>query len=303
MVAVTQPFLPEGRLRFTKENQELCASREGLLRALEEKRVLEGLTLLCDAEHDLVVRVGEFTGLIPHDEAALGIAEGTTREIAILSRVGKPVCFTVEALEGTSLLLSRRHAQQMALDHLMAHWSPGDVVPVTVTHLEPFGAFVDVGCGIPSLLSLEQISVSRIPHPRLRFTVGQTLLAVVTGLDPDRGRITLSHKALLGTWEENAAAFTPGMTVPGTVRGIKNYGVFVELTPNLSGLAEPWPELDEGERVSVYLKAIQPDRHKIKLLIIDRLPPEPVPPPPHYYFEGPHLESWRYLPNDPPLWI
>ena len=115
-------YLPEGRLLHTRENREICASRHRLAQAMEHRTILEGVTLLCDSDHDLVVRVGRFTGLIPREEAALGVAEGTTREIAILSRVGKPICFTVEAMEGSSLLLSRRKAQQLALDHIMTCW-------------------------------------------------------------------------------------------------------------------------------------------------------------------------------------
>lgn len=298
MVAVKQPYLPEGRLLFTQQNQTVCASADGLRKAMEERSIVEGLTLLCDAGHDLVVRVGPFTGLIPREESAVGIAEGTTKEIAILSKVGKPVSFTVEAIEGTSLLLSRKNAQLLAQDQIFREWRKGDVISVTVTHLEPFGAFVDVGCGLPSLLTLEHISVSRIPHPSIRFSVGQELSAVITGTDPDLKRIYLTHKALLGTWAENAALFAPGMTVTGTVRGIKDYGVFIELTPNLSGLAEPFADLKEGDRVSVFIKSIQPDRHKIKLAIIDRLSPEPSQPPFHYFFRGSHLSHWRYLPDD-----
>lgn len=302
VVAVTQPYLPEGRLIQTEENQTVCSSIDGLREAMEHELILEGQTLLCDAGHDLVVRVGPYTGLIPRDEGALGIAEGTTREIAILSRVGKPISFTVQAVEGTSLLLSRRRAQQMALEHLLSHWRKGQVIPVTVTHLEPFGAFVDVGCGLPSLLTLEHISVSRIPHPAIRFSVGQELSAVVTGLDPELRRVYLTHKALWGTWAENAARFAPGMTVTGTVRSVKDYGAFIELAPNLSGLAEPYPELREGDRVSVFLKSIQPERHKIKLSVIDRLPPQSLEPLPCYFFRGAYLEHWRYLPDDPDLY-
>lgn len=297
---MTERFLPEGRLLFTEENQLACASLDHLREAMEQSKILEGSALLCSPEHDLTVQVGEFTGAIPRSEAALGIAEGTTREIAILSRVGKPVCFTVISLEN-GILLSRRRAQERALDHIMDTRRPGDIIPATVTHLEPFGAFVDVGCGIPSMLSPEQISISRISHPSQRFTRGQEIFAVVTGLDPVHGRVRLSHKALLGTWAENAALFSPGMTVPGIVRGIKSYGVFVELTPNFTGLAEPCPDLEEDQRVSVYIKAIQPSRHKVKLLVIDRLPPAP-PPKLRYLVTGEHLDSWSYLPGDTPLW-
>lgn len=300
MVAVTKHFLPEGRLLCTEENQAACAGPDGLREAMERGTILEGVTLLCDADHDLTVGLGNCTGVIPRSEAALGIAEGTTREIAILSRVGKPVCFIVESLEN-GLRLSRRRAQERALAHILDTWQLGDVVPATVTHLEPFGAFVDIGCGIPSMLSPDQISVSRISHPRQRFVPGQEIFAVVTGIDRGQGRVRLSHKALLGNWAENAARFAPGMTVPGVVRGVKSYGVFVELSPNLTGLAEPSPGLEENQRVSVYVKAIQPERHKVKLLVIDRLPPGPADKYRYSATSG-RMAPWRYLPEEAPLW-
>ena len=297
---MTNRFPPEGQLLHTPENRAACADAPGLRQAMESGTVLEGTALLCTPEHDLVVSLGAFRGVIPREEAALGIAQGTTRDIAILSRVGKPVCFTVAALEegpegALRPVLSRRAAQQLALDAMLEHWRPGRIISAAVTHLEPFGAFVDVGCGVPSLIGVENISVSRIPHPAVRFQVGQPVLAAVLDLDPALGRIYLTHKELLGTWAENAAPFRPGMTVPGIVRGMKDYGTFVELTPNLSGLAERDPRLSEGERVSVYIKAILPQRMKIKLLAIEPLPPAP-PPPLHYFIREGRLEHWKYAP-------
>ena len=179
---------------------------------------------------------------------------------------------------------------------MLEQWKPGQIIQASVTHLEPFGAFVDIGCGVPSLIGVENISVSRIPHPSVRFRVGQEILAAVLDLDPVLGRIYLTHKELLGTWAENVASFQPGMTVPGVVRGVKDYGVFVELTPNLSGLAERDPRLTEGARVSVYLKAILPERMKIKLLAIEPLPPLEQPQPLHYYIQEGRLEHWKYAP-------
>ena len=132
-------FLPEGRLLHTPENEAACASRDGLRRAMEEETVLEGVAQLCDGAHNLLVSVGPFTGFLPREEAALGIAEGTTREIAILSRVGKPVCFQITALEESEGVLrprlSRRRAQQAALDAMLAGLHPGCILPAVVTHL------------------------------------------------------------------------------------------------------------------------------------------------------------------------
>ena len=297
---MTKRFPPEGRLLHTPENQAACASANGLKQAMETEAILEGTALLCTPEHNLIVSLGPYQGVIPREEAALGIAEGVTRDIAILSRVGKPVCFTVTGLSEKDgqphPILSRRAAQQQALTAMLEHWKPGQIIQASVTHLEPFGAFVDVGCGVPSLIGVENISVSRIPHPSVRFRVGQEILAVVLDLDPVLGRIYLTHKELLGTWAENVAPFQPGMTVPGVVRGVKDYGVFVELTPNLSGLAERDPRLTEGARVSVYLKAILPERMKIKLLAIELLPPLEQPQPLHYYIQEGRLEHWKYAP-------
>ena len=292
-------FLPEGRLLYTSENQKSCATRRSLMRAMDTGQILEGRALLCGTEHNLIVQVGPFTGSIPREETALGITEGTTREIAILSRVGKPICFTVTAIEGPertpTLLLSRRHAQKLALNHILSTWKAGDIVPATVTHMESFGAFVDIGCGIPSMIGIENLSVSRIPHPGCRFSSGQHIFALVTGIDHALGRVTLSHKELLGTWAENAACLETGMTVPGYVRSIKEYGAFVELFPNLSGLAESREDLNEGDRVSVYIKSIFHDRHKIKLRILERLPREEMPPSLSYFHRSGTLSDWRYV--------
>lgn len=293
-------YLPEGRLLHRKENQLACQSLEALGRARDRETLLEGRALLCTPDHDLMVSVGPFTGRIPRQETALGIREGTAREIAILSRVGKPTVFTVtDILPGPEpkLLLSRRRAQALALEALLA-LPPGTVLPATVTHLEPFGAFVDVGCGVVSMVGIEHCSVSRLSHPGCRFQVGQEIFVVVTGADRDQGRLFLSHKELLGTWLENAQNFAPGMTVPGFVRGIKPYGTFVELAPNLTGLADQTQGLEENDRVSVYIKAILPQRMKVKLNIIHKLePPEGPPPLPYFITEG-RLARWRYSPPD-----
>ena len=61
---------------------------------------------------------------------------------------------------------------------------------------------------------------------------------------------------------QNAALFSVGETVRGVVRSIEPYGVFIELTPNLSGLAEPRADLHPGMAVSVYIKSILPQRMK-----------------------------------------
>lgn len=271
-------------------------SREALLSAVSDGSILEAVAVRCDADHNLHVALGDCTGIIPREECALGIDTGKTREIAILSRVGKPVCFKVLSVRGNQFTLSRRAAQREALDTFLSSLSPGDIIPACVTHMEPFGAFVDIGCGVVSFIGIENISVSRISHPSERFSPGQFIRAAVLSVDPALERVTLTHRELLGTWEENAARFSIGETVCGIVRSTEDYGVFVELTPNLSGLAEKRFPVAPGQTVSCYIKSILPERMKIKLNLIDLLTDFTVPPM-SYYVDDDHLDRWQYSPD------
>lgn len=271
----------------TVANRSLCRNPAGLWEAFHTRTILEARAILCTQQHDLVVDFGFCRGIIPRCEGALGIADGSVRDIALLSRVGKPVCFLIESIGQQSdgslcPVLSRRAAQQLCLEQYIRSLTAGDVIPARVTHLEGFGCFVDIGCGIPSMIPIDCISVSRISHPADRFSAGQDIRAVVCAVDAD-GRVTLSHKELLGSWEENAALFSPGQTVSAQVRSVESYGIFVELAPNLAGLAEPKTGVRTGQQASVYIKSLIPEKMKVKLIIIDSFDAPAQPLPMHYY--------------------
>ena len=289
-------FVPEGVGFLTPENQKYTASVHALKEAFRTGRILEAKAVRCDREYNLYVQFPGVSGVIPREECALGICEGTVRDIAILSRVNKPVCFVVTAFceKGGKefAVLSRRKVQEQCMAQYISKLVPGDVIDAVVTRMEPFGAFCDIGAGISALLPIDAISVSRIPHPNVRFYTGQKIRVVVKGID-ELGRITLSHKELLGTWAENAAKFSAGETVPGIVRSIEKYGIFVELAPNLAGLAEYVPGVCPGDAASVYIKSIHPDRMKIKLILVDHFAADA----PDFHYRYPavsHIDRWLY---------
>ncbi len=291
-------YYPEGM--FPADRKAQAMTREQLKKAYLEGTILEAPARSANASHDLLVDLGDIQGLIPREETAIGISDGSVRDIAILSRVGKPVCFRITSLEGLyspkpTVTLSRRAAQQEALDHLLYQVPTGTVLPAVVTHLDRFGAFCDIGCGNVSLLSIEHISVSRINHSRDRFYEGQHIFVAIESRDLRQKRLNLTHRELLGTWWENAREFNVGETVVGIVRSIKDYGVFIELSPNLSGLAEYRDDLQPGDRVSVYIKAILPDRQKVKLIVIRTLPHSDELPPIRYFQEEGTVSGWSYI--------
>lgn len=289
-------YLPEGELILREENKLLTRSLRGLEECLASGKIIEAPCTVCDNSHNLIVDFGFMKGIIPHDEGAVGITDGTTRDIALISRVNKAVCFKVTGFskenDVTTAILSRRLAQQECIDNYLDCLRNGDIVKVRVTHLEQFGCFVDIGCGIPSLIPIDAISVSRITHPADRFCVGQKILAVVKSRD--NGKITLTHKELLGTWEENAAAFHAGETVAGIVRSIESYGIFVELAPNLAGLAEIKEGVKVNQHASVYIKALIPEKMKIKLIIVDTVDNGYTPGGFNYFIKSGHIDRWNY---------
>lgn len=295
-----QQYLPEGVLYATDENKKTVSSFQRLREAFYCDSVLEGRAILCDREHNLHVDLGETRGFMPREECALGITEGTVRDIAVISRVNKPVCFKIIGFrdddEGKhTAILSRRAVQQAYREHFLAAYRPGDILDACVTRLETFGAFCDIGAGLPALLPIDSISVSRIPHPNVRLSSGQMLKTVLKSID-EGGRITLTHKELLGTWSENAAHFCAGETVPGIVRSIEKYGIFIELTPNLAGLAEYVPGVSPGDCASVYIKSINPERMKIKLILVDHFPAQETAFT-YTYPDITHMDKWTYSPK------
>ena len=295
-------YKPEGLRFITSENREYLYSPVSLEKAMIGGRILEAPATMCNSEMALSVDLGCMEGIIEKDEVAM--SDGDIKDIAVITRVGKPVCFKILSIENVhgaeTAILSRRAAQKECMENYISHLVPGDITDAKVTHLEPFGAFVDIGCGIISLMSIDSISVSRISHPRDRFRAGMFIKAIVKSIDNYSGRLYVSHKELLGTWEENIENFSIGQTVSGIVRSIEPYGIFVELTPNLAGLAEYRDDISVGDRAAVYIKNIIPDKMKVKLVIVDSQFNESTAQDLNYYITGTHLSEWVYSPKECP---
>ncbi len=304
-------YRPEGLLIGSEQNRELLSmGRSGLERAMAQGIIMEGTVMLCDENMDLHIDLHGITGIIPKHEVCLCREGEELKDIAIITRVGRPVCFKITSIceknGKTVAYLSRREAQIECKRNFIDDLIPGDIICARVTHLESFGAFVDIGCGIVSLLSVDCISVSRFSHPKNRLYNGMVINTVVKFTDKERDRVFVSMRELLGTWEENAALFTPGQTVAGIIRSVESYGVFVELAPNLAGLAElreDIPFLHDGDisgrMAAVYIKSIIPERMKIKLVLIDSYRGDMIAPSLKYFIDCnkvSHIDYWRYSP-------
>jgi len=287
-----QEYLPEGSAG-QKHPSDIDEVRDAYL----TQKILQARCLMCDSERNLHLKLCGTHVIIPKEETAIGIREGTVGDVAIITRVNKSVCFKVSEIERDRIVLSRAAAQREYLEWIYDNLKSGDVIPARITHLEQFGAFCDIGCGIVSMIPIDAISVSRISHPDSRFEVGQNVFVIIKDIDRQTGRITVSHKELLGTWLQNADKFRAGQTVPGIVRSVEDYGVFIELTPNLAGLSELTPGVQAGDRVSVYIKSIIPQKMKVKLAIVDVIKDIGKRDEIEYMYKGDRIDRWQYSPD------
>lgn len=285
-----EPFRPEGLWGPPPD-------RNALAQGIPDRSVFCGICTKCDQNHNLHISMKELHGIIPREEGALGIPEGRTREHTLLSLVGKPVCFQVLGFDSSgNALLSRRAAQLEARNYFLNALRPGDILTTVVKTSSPFGVFCDIGCGFTARMRLDRCCISRLQTAAELYFPGQLLPAAILAIEETRGFVHLTGRELLGTWAENAEAFRQGQTVSGTVRSILPYGIFVELTPNLSGLAEPTPGIQVGDPVRVFIRAVLPQKHKIKLNILERLP-APLSPRPEFFITSGHIGRWEYYPG------
>lgn len=291
-------FYPEG---CCKKLSKAFESVDEIKNAMMKNEVVEGKVLLCDREHNLHIDLGAIRGIIQREEGALGIDDGTVRDIALISKVGKSVCFNIIGFQrdifgNTCAVLSRKSVQQKCKNEFLDNLKSGDIIDAKVTHLEKFGAFIDIGAGINALIPIDMLSVSRISHPNERLSEGQKIKVILRKREGDK--LTFSLKELLGTWEENAELFASGETVTGVIRSIEDYGVFIELMPNLAGLAELEDGLFVGQSVAVFIKSVIPQKMKIKLIIVEAYGKEESPSELMYFNKENHIDRWLYSPND-----
>ena len=213
------------------------------------------------------------TAILPRNEfEAINVDEyGYCNPSICKNKVNSYVQFRIkEIYDDNRIILSRKNVQKDALKWIENELEPGMVVKGIVKNMRKFGAFIEIGGGVVGLLHIEDISVSRIKSPEERFKVGQKINVMIKSIDRENDKIFLSYKELLGNWEDNVKDFQEKTVVEGTVKESDKFknGIFIELKPNLVGLAEYKEGLEYGQKVQVYIKKIIKNKKKIKLLII-----------------------------------
>src|SRR5712672_382882 len=114
----------------------------------------------------------------------------------------------------------------------------GKVLRGTVKNLTDYGAFVDLEAGVEGLIHVSEMSWSkRVKHPSKILNVGDSVDAMVLGVDPTARRISLGLKQVeTNPWHDLADKYPIGAKITGKVRNLTEFGAFVEVEEEIDGL-------------------------------------------------------------------
>ncbi|MBE3029189.1 30S ribosomal protein S1 [Campylobacter sp. RM9344] len=184
----------------------------------------------------------------------------------------------VEVIEidakGHRLRVSLKNLLPKPFDEFKAKFKEGDVVKGVVTTVTNFGAFVRIDC-VEGLLHNEDASWDRNSKCKDMFKVGDELEVKIIKIDDAEQKISLSLKDLVKSpVEEFASKFNIGDIVKGTIRDIKDFGVFVELGNNVDALIrkEDLGSVDSdtlkiGDEIEAAIAFIDEKKNRIRLSI------------------------------------
>lgn len=225
---------------------------------------------------------GNLRGFCPFSQTGL-MRSGDVSEF-----IGKRFPFKIIEYKerGRNIILSRRALleaeQQKVRDALKLTLQEGSTVKGTVTSVQDFGAFVDIG-GIQGLLPISEIGWGRVEDIREHLAAGQELEVAVIKLDWEKNRITLSLKENLpDPWDQVDMKFLTGSLHTGKVTRLTKFGAFVTLEDGVDGLIHisklaagkklnhPGEVLSQGQNVSVRVERVEREKRRIALALAEQ---------------------------------
>lgn len=182
--------------------------------------------------------------------------------------------------EDHNILLSRRaiaeEEEAKKAERIWDELSVGQVREGSVRSVMPYGAFVDLG-GVDGLLHVSAMSHQRVADPKKFVKEGDKLQVMVTNVDKEKKKVSLSLKQLTkDPWESATSDFAIGTTVDGTVKSVVEFGAFVELAPGVEGLVhvsqlamkrvnKPGDVVKVGDKVKAKVQGIDLEKRRISL--------------------------------------
>ncbi len=273
-------------LKLDKERDSIVISRRKYLdnlrkerkevvdKLMEEGKIVEG-TIKKITSYGMFVDVGGVEGLVHYSEISY---KGPVNP-ATLYKEGDKV--EVKAIsydpKKRHLSLSIKQTMPDPWEEIIEQLEEGDAIKVTVSNIEPYGAFVDLGNDIEGFLHVSEVSWDKdIKNPKDYLNVGDEIDVEVIEINPETRRLRVSYKNLQPKpFEEFLQNYKEGDVVKGTVTTLTDFGAFVRIG-KVEGLLHnqdvSWEKgakakelLNKGDEVEVKIIKIDPQQERISL--------------------------------------
>lgn len=232
-----------------------------------------------------ITNYGAFVKLEPGVEGLVHISEMSwTRRInhpSELVSLGDQVEVVVLEInkDKQEISLGMKQTETNPWTRVAEKYPPNTIIEGKVRNLTNYGAFVEIEEGIDGLLHVSDMSwTKKISHPSEVLKKGDTVRCVVLSVDQEKMRVALGTRQLTeDPWlHAIPSTYIPGQIVKGKVTKITNFGVFVELEPDLEGLLhvseladhkveDPHDEVKVGAEIEVKILRVDPQERKIGL--------------------------------------
>ncbi len=274
-------------LKFGENKDSIVISRKKFIQELQQKRkeVIDELLQegkVVEGTIKKITNYGMFVEVAPNVEGLVHY-----NEISYKGPVNPAKYFqegdkvNVKAIgydeEKRRLSLSIKATQPDPWEEIEGELEPGDVINVTISNIEPYGAFVDLGNDIEGLLHVSEMSWDKKPkNPKEYVRVGEQLDVEVIEIDTQNRKLRVSLKNLLPKpFEEFLKAYKEGDVVEGEITSLTDFGAFVRLG-SVEGLLHNqdlgWEKgqkakdiFNVGDTVEVKIAKIDKEKERISL--------------------------------------
>ena len=256
--------------------EENAEKKKQTLNTLAEGKVLRGIVKNI-TDYGAFIDLGGIDGLLHITDMSWGRVGHPSEVLKVNDEIDVKVLKYDAATERVSL-----GYKQLSEDPWFAvaeRYIVGGRVAGKVVSLTDYGAFIELEPGVEGLIHVSEMSWSkRVKHPSKILNVGDTVDAMVLGLDPAARRISLGLKQIeANPWQELADRYPVGARIVGKVRNLTEFGAFVEVEEDIDGLIHisdmswskrvkhPSEVLKKGDRVEAVVLNIDAENQRLSL--------------------------------------
>ena len=265
--------------------EHLSSQKAETLTNLEEGMIITGVVKNI-TDYGVFIDLGGIDGLLHVTDISWGRVGHPSEYFKIGEEVKVVVLRVDRDKERVSLGYRQRFEDPWA--HVEATYPMGKKVQGKVTNVVDYGAFVQLEEGVEGLIHVSEMSwTKKIKNPKTILQTGQDVEVVITEVDIDKRRISLSLRhAEPNPWEDFATRYRVGSKVSGTVRNLTDFGAFVELEPGIDGLvhvsdmswsrriSHPSEVVQKGDEIEAMIIAMDIPNQRISLSMKELMPNE-----------------------------